>query len=672
MRTLRLSCWNVNGIFKKSCDYSKLDDKDLIDSVRNYDIFGIVETHTGPEDEIYMQNYYSHQVNRPKAEKACRYSGGLAVLIKNNIKNGVTVKQSGEYSIWLELGKTYFGLDTNIYVCIAYLPPENSTYSKRCNIDCLNILEEQIQHFSTIGNIILLGDLNARTAKGADFIQDDNDKYLPDIIPYIIDNDMPQRHNEDNVLNDRGSALLDLCISAGLRILNGRMPGDSVGYLTCHKYNGSSTVDYGIVSNDIFKDMFYFHVHNNLSDLSDHCQITTCIQNLNFSPTIPDIKLETETLPKGYIWDQNSEFDFVTALNNQNNAINVFVETKFECTSDHVNKALEHFNNIIINAANVSLKKSIGRNKQNIKQKQNNQKKWYGPTLKHLKKELKYYGKLLCANHNNKEIRVKYYNMLKNYKRQCKKEERNYKTKIINMMDNLHTTNPKGYWKLVEEITDKRKKIKTDIEIEKLYNHYKNMNTSINISNTNTLELLEESEKSFSELDFIITESEVQRTIKHLKNGKSSGYDLIKNEMIKYGHNVLIKPITKLFNLVLNSQYFPQEWSKGRIISIHKKGDANNPSNYRGITISSCVGKLFNAVLNNRLCKFLDDKNVICDEQSGFRKKHRTTDHMFILKNIVDKYKREKKPLFIAFIDFKQAFDTIQHQTLFHRLIKCE
>jgi hypothetical protein len=257
----------------------------------------------------------------------------------------VTLSQSGEYSIWLELNKTFFSLDQKLFVCVAYLPPENTTYSKRSNIDCLSILEEQIQHFSALGNIILLGDLNARTAKGADFVQNDSDKYLPELIPYVLDNDMPQRHNEDMILNERGSALLDLCISSGLRILNGRQPGDSIGYLTCHKYNGSSTVDYGIVSSDIFKHILYFHVNNNLSDLSDHCQISICIQNLNFNPTITP-KIEVESLPKGFVWDENSEFQFTRALNMQSNIINKFTEINFDYTPEHVNKALEYCNSM--------------------------------------------------------------------------------------------------------------------------------------------------------------------------------------------------------------------------------------------------------------------------------------------------------------------------------------
>ena len=140
--------------------------------------------------------------------------------------------------------------------------------------------------------------------------------------------------------------------------------------------------------------------------------------------------------------------------------------------------------------------------------------------------------------------------------------------------------------------------------------------------------------------------------------------------MIKYGQSKLIKPLHKLFNLILNYGYCPQKWCKGRIVSIHKKGDPSLPSNYRGITITSVIGKLFNSILNNRLCVHLEEQNMLCQEQAGFRRKHRTSDHMFILKNIMSKYKLENKPLYIAFIDFKQAFDTIRHQDLLYKLLK--
>ena len=162
----------------------------------------------------------------------------------------------------------------------------------------------------------------------------------------------------------------------------------------------------------------------------------------------------------------------------------------------------------------------------------------------------------------------------------------------------------------------------------------------------------------------------MKEAINQLKNNKATGPDLLRNEMFKSGQHVLIKPICKLFNLVYRSGHYPESWSEGRIISIHKKGDRYNPANYRGITISSSLGKMFNSILNRRLYSFLDSRNIICPEQIGFRKKHRTADHLFILKNLIAKYKKNRKPLYIAFIDFQKAFDTVWHQGLLYKLLQ--
>ena len=77
------------------------------------------------------------------------------------------------------------------------------------------------------------------------------------------------------------------------------------------------------------------------------------------------------------------------------------------------------------------------------------------------------------------------------------------------------------------------------------------------------------------------------------------------------------------------------------------KGDAGNPDNYRGITILSCFGKLFTAALNHRLNYYLENMNLLCEEQAGFRKGYSTIDHIFNLKCLVDLYLHRKKQLFV-------------------------
>ena len=77
----------------------------------------------------------------------------------------------------------------------------------------------------------------------------------------------------------------------------------------------------------------------------------------------------------------------------------------------------------------------------------------------------------------------------------------------------------------------------------------------------------------------------------------------------------------KLFNVVLKTNFYPSVWGIGHIVPIFKSGTVSDPSNYRGITISSCLGKLFSIILNNRLISFLDLNNLKRPEQIGFSKR---------------------------------------------------
>ena len=95
----------------------------------------------------------------------------------------------------------------------------------------------------------------------------------------------------------------------------------------------------------------------------------------------------------------------------------------------------------------------------------------------------------------------------------------------------------------------------------------------------------------------------------------------------------------RIFNIVFHSGIVPDNWSEGYICPIYKnKGNPNDVDNYRGITILSCYGKLFTCILNNRLHTYLENSGLMCEEQAGFRKGYSTTDHIFILKCLIDLY----------------------------------
>lgn len=174
------------------------------------------------------------------------------IYLNKNIVKGVAYEENGSSSnnrAWLKLEKSFFGLQFDIFLCAVYVPPLNSTHY---NND-YEILQSEITKFSNLGKIALIGDFNSRIAKLPAFIENDsldlndlneNNLLLDD---YLVDQHIP-RNNEDLVLNIQGKNLLDLCMSARLRILNRIFIGDSVGFYTCISPSGYSTVDYAVVS----------------------------------------------------------------------------------------------------------------------------------------------------------------------------------------------------------------------------------------------------------------------------------------------------------------------------------------------------------------------------------------------------------------------------------------
>ena len=94
----------------------------------------------------------------------------------------------------------------------------------------------------------------------------------------------------------------------------------------------------------------------------------------------------------------------------------------------------------------------------------------------------------------------------------------------------------------------------------------------------------------FAELNVEISYLEIKKAVKQLRNGASAGPDLFLNEFFKNGNDTLIVYIYTLFNKIFELGFFPSCWSDGFIVPIYKKGDKNEPSNYRGITLLSTIG----------------------------------------------------------------------------------
>ena len=125
------------------------------------------------------------------------------------------------------------------------------------------------------------------------------------------------------------------------------------------------------------------------------------------------------------------------------------------------------------------------------------------------------------------------------------------------------------------------------------------------------------------------------------------------------------------FNVILDTGIVPESWTIGLLVPIFKKkGNINDPDNYRGITLLSCLGKLFTMVINDRLKFYLEDNKMLGEEQAGFREGYSTLDHIFSLHCILQLAASQKQRLYCAFVDYRKAFDSVNRSSLWLKLVK--
>ena len=100
-------------------------------------------------------------------------------------------------------------------------------------------------------------------------------------------------------------------------------------------------------------------------------------------------------------------------------------------------------------------------------------------------------------------------------------------------------------------------------------------------------------------------------------------------------------------------------------------GRRNNPSNYRGISLLSNLGKVPTGILNTRIVRYVEGKFILSESQAGFTKGRSTVNRIFVLKIIVDKFlTRRKSRFYCLFVDFSNAFDCVNRDYLIYTLIK--
>ena len=153
------------------------------------------------------------------------------------------------------------------------------------------------------------------------------------------------------------------------------------------------------------------------------------------------------------------------------------------------------------------------------------------------------------------------------------------------------------------------------------------------------------------------TLSELKSAIKELKTGKAPGSDGLLPEFFKLDVDFAASELHPIIKHFWESNDIPEDWKKGLIVKLPKKGDLTICKNWRGIVLQNSINKIVAQILLGRLSPALEPN--LRNEQAGFRRGRSCIDQTNTLRIIIEQCRELQCPLFLLFVDYSQAFDSL-------------
>lgn len=342
-------------------------------------------------------------------------------------------------------------VSTNVVIGFVYVLPEKSPIYDDPTSDGISELDSKISSikdkFGHNTDILILGDLNSRVGEHDDVLFEDESDLdylaLPEF--YIPDVFQVPRSTQDQIVNKYGLALIELCKSWGMHIVNGRKPGDKVGSITCITKNGSSLVDYVIATTNCFNHVIDLIVHSRSE--SDHLPVSCLLEIKTNDRNI--IHVETCNCPTSpilkYHWTERGKHKFTE---NEASACNILLEFK-QLVKDDIKAAtykLEEFLHIC--GHHLKSKHCNFQMSDNSKE----QPKWFDEECEALKRK-KYDHLNRFRMSRTKENLNNYLKEMKAFRALCKTKWQRYNDKLVN---DIHKANIEGdckqFWRKIKTL----------------------------------------------------------------------------------------------------------------------------------------------------------------------------------------------------------------------------
>ena len=164
------------------------------------------------------------------------------------------------------------------------------------------------------------------------------------------------------------------------------------------------------------------------------------------------------------------------------------------------------------------------------------------------------------------------------------------------------------------------------------------------------------------------TKDDIKRIICKLDHNKAHGHDMISIRILKVFGDAIIQPLYKIFKNCLKCGIFPDDWKKGNLVPIFKKGDKQNIKNYRPVSLLPICSKIFERIIYENMLKYFLDNNLITPEQSEFRPGDSCKNQILSITHDIFTSFDSGLEIRGVFLDISKTFDKVWHDGRIYKL----
>ena len=561
--------------------------------------------------------------------------GGVAAYVKHELAPCIRLIIAADRYIIIRIG--------DVLVVNVYLPCGSDESVQECYMECLANIANDISD-TEFSHIIIGGDFNLDLSS-VHVMKD----YL------------------NNFVNNLGTVFVDDKLDPGSHKFTFRV--ESTGAVSC--------IDHFAVSHSLYDSVVRVNIEDSGINLSDHCPVSLDMEmSLSVNVQRPEIKRQQQKQQLSFRWDKADLLHYCALTYENLSSIDVPVHLLSTVTgTDDVRHSINKFYNDLVRCLWDSAVPSVPVRKQNF------YKFWWDEELNLMKEEAiqsfttwKNIGKPRSGVEfdNMRFDKLKYKAMIKS------KESISANLFSDSLNDALLNKDLTAFWNSWRSKMGKNKVspiIDGQCDEKNIADRFATVFSSACVPNSETrhAELFEKFKSRFTAYDYTdactnrISRELLERCCDQLKRGKAAGADGLTVEHIIHAHPILLVLLTLLFNMLYVYGIVPDAFSVGIAIPLVKKmdGDKTKSDNYRCITLSPAISKLFEMVLLQLFDKQLHSDNL----QFGFKRKSSCSHAVFTMRTVIERYVRAGSTVTVSVLDISKAFDRVDHYALLQLLL---